>query len=111
MSDFIEQPADLKARLSKLDDVSGYILALADKLAQINELNKTAGGTDDAPAHAYHAQIDQPTALIVDLTQTLGEVFGVKAEASSAAADVLDRSSELAKEIAASAGTSEKPSS
>jgi hypothetical protein len=103
---YVEIPADLKAKLSEFQGISDTILALAEKVDHINALNKTAAGKDDATAKAYHAQINGPTNDMATLVQEMGHMFGVKAEAGSDAADVLNASGDKATEAASAVESS-----
>ncbi|GLY20172.1 hypothetical protein Kisp01_71860 [Kineosporia sp. NBRC 101677] len=104
---YVQIPGDLRDKLSHVDQISEAVLALAAKIEEINTLNKIAAGTDDGIAKAYHAQVDRPTEYLTTMVQEIGRIFGVKAEAGSAAASVLERAGEDAQDAASADWTAE----
>ncbi|MCE0537936.1 hypothetical protein LWF15_20795 [Kineosporia rhizophila] len=104
---YVQIPGNLRDRFSHVDEIGEAVLALAAKIEQINTLNKTAAGTDDGIAKAYHGQIDRPTEYLATMVQEIGRIFGVKAEAGSAAASVLERAEDDAQDAANADWTAE----
>ena len=93
---------DLKNQFSQFHDIAAVTATLRSKLDQINSLNNTAAGDDDAYAKAYHKQVDDATSNISDLVDSIRLMFGLTADGGNTASGLFQG----AEDSATTVGTS-----
>ena len=93
---------DLKTKFSQFHEIATITGELRAKIDQINEYNRTAAGTSDEYAKAYHKQTDKATNNLSQLVDTVRELFGITADGGNTASGLFDHGEENATTSASS---------
>ena len=96
MADDLQVTDDLKNKFSQFHDIATVTGTLRSKIDQINTLNKTASGENDAYAKAYHKQIDAATSNISDLVDSIRKLFGFTADGGDTATGLFQQGEDTA---------------
>lgn len=91
MADDLVVSDDLKKQFSQFHDIADVTATLRSKIDQINTLNKTAAGSNDEFAKAYHKQTDDATNNISSLVDSIRQLFGLTADGGDAATGLFDK--------------------
>lgn len=91
---------DLKKKFSEFRDIAQVTASVELKLSQINDLNRTAAGTEDETAKAYHVQVDSAMRDLSSLVQGIKTLFDTKADDGDSASDIFDKAQDNASSTA-----------
>jgi hypothetical protein len=82
---------DLKSQFAQFHEIADVTAQLRTKIDQLNKLNLSAAGRDDAYAKAYHKQVDTATGNLSDLVDSIRKLFGLTAEGGNTATGLFDK--------------------
>jgi hypothetical protein len=100
MADELKTSDQVRALFQEYPEIGDKIGRLGKDIDTLNQLNKTAGGTDDAVAQQYHQQVDLGGEALSELVTLLQDVSDGVGTAGTDATSILARGESDAQTLA-----------